>query len=483
MLGEGACLRQRGHRRRGGHRFADGQKHPLEELAVLGGADGGERSAQDADAVAIEDAGVGELDGEVESGLPAEGAEQAVRLLRLDDAFDDRGSERFDVHRVGDVVVSHDRRRIAVDEDDADALLAQRLARLRPRVVELRRLADDDGTAADHQHAARRGEGGSRGRRRQAGERGRGSRGGGDAHRAAVARRRRHREELVEHGPAVLRTGRSLRVVLEAEGGKLGVAQTLDAAVVEVALADEPAGGVGQGRAVDLELMVLRGDEDRAGHPVLDRMVATVVAELEPRGRCPHRPAQDLVTEADAQQRNPALQQLLAQTDRSGQVGGIARTVAEQHPVRRMAEDVVDGRVVTEDHHLGAAAAQGAQRVALHAVVEDGDPHPAEGAHPAGEPHRALQGVVERLVPELEGLADRDLRNQVVLGDRMRPAGELDLLDRRHRSGGGDHAAERASVAEVPRQRPGVDVAQPRHPAAAQLLVEGALPAGVPDGR
>jgi hypothetical protein len=42
---------------------------------------------------------------------------------------------------------------IGVDEDDAVALLAQRLGALRARVVELARLADHDGTGADEQNA------------------------------------------------------------------------------------------------------------------------------------------------------------------------------------------------------------------------------------------------------------------------------------------------------------------------------------------
>jgi len=52
---------------------------------------------------------------------------------------------------VGELRVGHDRRRVRVDEDDAVALLAQRLARLDARVIELARLADHDRAGADEE--------------------------------------------------------------------------------------------------------------------------------------------------------------------------------------------------------------------------------------------------------------------------------------------------------------------------------------------
>jgi hypothetical protein len=51
------------------------------------------------------------------------------------------------------VGVGHDRRRVRVDEDDADALLAQDSAGLGTRVVELRGLPDDDRPGADDEDA------------------------------------------------------------------------------------------------------------------------------------------------------------------------------------------------------------------------------------------------------------------------------------------------------------------------------------------
>ena len=62
---------------------------------------------------------------------------------------EDLDGERLDVGRVGQLRVGHDRRRIRVDQDDAQALLAERLARLRARVVELAGLADHDRPGPD----------------------------------------------------------------------------------------------------------------------------------------------------------------------------------------------------------------------------------------------------------------------------------------------------------------------------------------------
>src|SRR5207248_2299677 len=63
--------------------------------------------------------------------------------------------ERLEVRRVRPLRVGHDRRRVRVDEDDAEALAPQHPARLRARVVELARLADADRPGADDQDAAK----------------------------------------------------------------------------------------------------------------------------------------------------------------------------------------------------------------------------------------------------------------------------------------------------------------------------------------
>ena len=133
----------------GRERLADVGHELAEQLAVLGAADGRQGSAEQADVVAVEDSGVGQVDGEVEPGLPAQRRQYPVRALGLYDALQDGDGERLDVDDVRYVLVGHDGGGVRVDEHGRDALLAEGLARLRAGVVELGRLPDDDRPGAD----------------------------------------------------------------------------------------------------------------------------------------------------------------------------------------------------------------------------------------------------------------------------------------------------------------------------------------------
>ncbi len=462
-------LRLRGDRGRLGDGLADADEQLLEELAVLGGADRLERGAEHPHVVALEHAGVGERDGEVEPGLAAEGAEQPVGPLLLDDPLEHADGEGLDVDRVGAVVVGHDRRRVAVHQHHPDPLLAERPAGLGPGVVELRGLADDDRPAPHHEHAA-----GPLGLRH-----------GSSGHHRRPGRSCRHRQELVEHRAAVLGSGSALGVILHRERGERGVAQPLDAAVVEVALADEPARALGKGVAVDLELVVLGGDEDPAADAVVDGVVAPVVSEGEPRRGGTDRAPEDLVAEADAEHRDPALEQRGAEPHRPGEHRRVAGTVGEQDPVGPVAKDVVDAGVGADHDHLGATAAQRPQAVALHPVVDGDDPQPGVGTHPhpSGDAQGALQGRVERLLPAHPQLAEGDRADEVLVAHVGRGAGARHLLLRARRRRREEDAAHRPAVAEVEGERAGVDPHEPGDAVPAQLLVEAALAARVADLR
>ena len=87
----------------------------------------------------------------VERGLAAEGRQQRVGLLAHDDLLDDLRRNRLDVGAVGELRIGHDRGRVGVDQDDAVALLAQRLAGLDAGIIEFAGLADDDRAGADEE--------------------------------------------------------------------------------------------------------------------------------------------------------------------------------------------------------------------------------------------------------------------------------------------------------------------------------------------
>ena len=117
---------------------------PLEEQAVLAQAQRLDPRAEQLHPGLLERAGLFQRQGQVDPGLAADGRQQRVRPLALDDLHRHVGHEGFDVGRVRDLRVRHDRRRVRVDEDDPVALPAQDTAGLGAGVVELARLAYDD---------------------------------------------------------------------------------------------------------------------------------------------------------------------------------------------------------------------------------------------------------------------------------------------------------------------------------------------------
>ncbi len=125
----------------------------VEKLAVLAALDGGKVAADHLDAVLVERAVLGELDGGVEAGLAAERGQQRVGVLFLDHALDELGGDGLHVGAVGKTRVGHDRGRVGVDEDDLVTVLFEDLAGLGARIVELAGLADHDGAGADDENA------------------------------------------------------------------------------------------------------------------------------------------------------------------------------------------------------------------------------------------------------------------------------------------------------------------------------------------
>ena len=124
-----------------------------EQQAILGDLDRLDRRADQLDAVLLERAVLAERHREVERGLAADGRQHRVGTLLLDDLREHFRRQRLDVGAIGDLRVGHDRRRVAVDEDDLEPLGAQRLARLGAGVVELAGLPDDDRAGADDEDA------------------------------------------------------------------------------------------------------------------------------------------------------------------------------------------------------------------------------------------------------------------------------------------------------------------------------------------
>ena len=268
-------------------RLADPVEQVAERLAVLGHLDRLERRPEQADRVALEDAGLGQGVARFSAVWPPRPASRPSGSLLGDDRLDRLDGQRLEVDRVGDLRVGHDRGRVRVDEDRADALGPQRAAGLRPGVVELGGLADDDRPGAEDQD--------------------RGGLAGRSAHRA-----------LVRPASRPPRTGRTRRARRAGPGAPSGWYWTVSIGssrwrrpstepVVEVDLADPEPGRGRQRLADDLDLVVLGGHLDEPQLDVLDRVVGAVVAEPQPARVGAGGPADDLVAEADPQQRPPVV--------------------------------------------------------------------------------------------------------------------------------------------------------------------------------
>ena len=168
-------------------------------------------------------------------------------------------------------------------------------------------------------------------------------------------------------------------------------------------------------------------------------MVAPVVAKAEPGGRRAGGLAEHLVPEADAEDRDPALEQPAGELDLIGQPGGVARAVAQHHAVGLMTHHLVEVGVVPDGDHLRPPAGQRPELVALETEVHGDDPDPAKAPDPPVPEHSELQLDGERLLPAPPGLGLGDLGHQVAIADPGRPAGQVHLRLRGERRGDGQH--------------------------------------------
>src|SRR5688572_12699606 len=86
-------------------------------------------------------------------------------------------------------------------------------------------------------------------------------------------------------------------MVLDAEDGVVAVAHPFDGAIVEVDVGDLDFRR--KGVRIDGESVVLGSDGNTAGAKVLDRLVASAVAELELESRAAEGMREDLVSQAN----------------------------------------------------------------------------------------------------------------------------------------------------------------------------------------
>ena len=319
----------------------------LELLAVFGLVDGLRGRANEFDLVFFEHAVVPQVERAIERRLSTHGGQDGIGFFAGDDLFDRLPGDGLDIGGVGGGRVGHDRRRIAVDQNDLVAFVAQGFAGLHAGVVELTGLADDDRASTDDEYAL------------DVLSLGHFLTFPGLVHQAS---------ESVEQVADVVRAGRGLRVTLEAKRGLVGAGQPLQRAVKQARMGGAQVGG--QGLFVHRETVVLAGDRDAAGVEVLDRVVGTVVAKLHLEGGGARSQREDLVAQADAEGGVPRLDEFMRGGNGVVARLRVTRAVREEHAIGLELLDL--GCRGLGGHHRDLATALGehAQNVFLDAEVK-----------------------------------------------------------------------------------------------------------------
>src|SRR6266568_3625316 len=111
---------------------------------------------------------------------------------------------------------------------------------------------------------------------------------------------RHHLGKPLKQVRRIVRAGRRLRVILDAEERQRLVPQALERLVVQVHVGERDCARLERIR-IDRETVVLRRDFDLLRFQIQHRMVPAVMAELQLVGAAAEREADDLVAEADAE--------------------------------------------------------------------------------------------------------------------------------------------------------------------------------------
>src|SRR6266436_2124880 len=117
------------------------------------------------------------------------------------------------------------------------------------------------------------------------------------------------RAEFVEQRSGIVRAGRGFRMILHAEN-RLGlVSHSFNGLIVEIEAVHRHIGGKGVG--INGEAMILSRDFDLAGLQVFDGLVRAPLAEFQFEGLATKCLAENLVAQADSENRNAALHQII----------------------------------------------------------------------------------------------------------------------------------------------------------------------------
>src|SRR5580765_2167595 len=116
--------------------------------------------------------------------------------------------------------------------------------------------------------------------------------------------------------------------------------------------------------------MILRRDFHLAGGQVLDRLIATAMAEFELERLAAECLTKNLMSEADAKNRNAGFGQRLHFANNVVKRGGITRTIRKKNSRWFVLQGVGSARRRWQNLNLESVLPQPAQDVVFHTVVE-----------------------------------------------------------------------------------------------------------------
>ena len=183
---------------------------------------------------------------------------------------------------------------------------------------------------------------------------------------------RRGGDEAIEHREGVERAGRALGVVLDRLDRELAWRRpSTDPSLRLTWLTRKPP--LRQRLADDLDLVVLGGHLDEAGVEVADGVVRAVVAEPQPARLGAGGAADDLVSEADPEQRPAVVDRGPGERHGPGQSRRVARAGRQDDAGDVGGEHLGRARGMRQDPHPHPPPTQAADDVRLQAEVDDGD--------------------------------------------------------------------------------------------------------------
>jgi hypothetical protein len=284
--------------------------------------------------------------------------------------------------------------------------------------------------------------------------------------------------ELREQVVGIVRAGRSFRVILHAKKREIFVTHAFVGGVVQIHVGDFDVAGrkrVG----IDAKAVILGSDFHLIGEQILHRMVGAVVAELQLEGFAAQSQAAELMSKADAED-GDATGELANIVDSIRDGLWVTGTIGEENPIGSKSKDIVRGGTSRNYSDFAMMIDEQAKNVLLDAVIVGDDSEFARIGTRARFTHLfcpGRSGQLDRALLPIVGFAAGDTAGEFLPRHGKKLFRFKDQLVGR-RTVGGNHAAQRAHLADVANQRARVDI--PDHGNLVTIQIELCCLCGTP---